>query len=81
MSDTKPPDTIFLQWDGYGSEETTWCTEEVNDSDVEYTGGDVHHTRYLLNKCTQKQPVFRSTTDETLVTCRGCLNRIVERRR
>ena len=45
---TDAPETIYLQWIPEGhpaDDEITWCVDEINENDTEYTRTDIAHPR------------------------------------
>lgn len=42
MTDTKPPEAIYLQCDEDGyTDDTTWCRDSINDQDIKYVRADL----------------------------------------
>lgn len=43
MSDTKPPEILYLQCDedGWADDEITWCRDKINDQDIKYVRADL----------------------------------------
>lgn len=59
----------------------SWSSERKDETDAEYTGGQVHSWRHVTPSWCKFKPgdVFRATLDDLAVTCPICLDRIVER--
>lgn len=38
---SKPDERLWLQWEGDGEGEVTWCQDKINDDDIEYVREDL----------------------------------------
>ena len=83
MSDTEPPEIIFLQnWDSDPDIETTWCIDQINDDDVKYIRFDLV-SELIFEKRQLLEEIERNTIDDGFgnvwsAICPVCLKETIQ---